>query len=330
MGAMRAFISGTGSCLPEKRLTNSDLERIVETSDEWIVQRTGIRERRVASDGEATTHFGAEACRRAVEMAGLAPQDIDCLILASITPDTFIPSGAVHIQERLGLANAFAFDLNAACTGFVYGLAVARGLILGGTARHVLVSGAETLTRITDYRDRNSCILFGDGAGAAVVSAGEGSEGGDIVDCHLRSDGRLASLIEMEAGGARLPASHETVERRQHYMKMNGREVFKFAVTSLSEMMRRVVSSNGIGFDDLKLVIPHQVNQRIIDASLRRIGIPSEKLYLNLERYGNTSAASIPIALDEAVRTGAIERGDLICLVAFGAGMTWGYNLVRW
>lgn len=326
----QCYFAGTGSYLPEKRMTNAELEQIVDTSDEWIRQRTGISERRVAAADQSTSDLATEASRAAISIAELTPQDIEAVILGTITPDTMTPACAVYVQHALGIDNAAAFDLSAACTGFVYGTAVGTSFVQTGLYRNVLVIGAESLSRVIDYQDRGTCILFGDGAGAAVLSRAEEGSPSKIIDSYLRSDGGGASLIEIPAGGSSKPASHETIEARQHFLTMNGKEVFKFATKSMIELIETALKRNNFSPDDLSLIIPHQVNSRIIDAALKRIDIPGERFFLNLDRYGNTSAASVPIALDEAVRGGRLSRGDLVLFVAFGAGLTWGYNLLRW
>jgi 3-oxoacyl-[acyl-carrier-protein] synthase-3 len=328
-----AFISGTGSLLPERVLTNFELEKMVDTSDEWITQRTGIRERRIIDQGKNTSDLAAEAARSAILNAGIAPTDVECIILATVTPDTYCPAGAVYVQKILGASRAFAFDINAACTGFIYGTAVGTSFIRSGAYQHVLVIGAEALSRVVDYTDRNSCILFGDGAGAAVLSrapAGGGEKSSRILDSYLRSDGTGHDLIEIPAGGSRSPASAETVAAKGHCLRLKGKEVFKFATKAMVELIETTMARNRVTLSDLDLIIPHQVNFRIIEAAQRKLDIPQEKIFLNLDRYGNTSAASIPIALDEAVRAGRLRRGNLVLLVAFGAGLTWGYNLIRW
>jgi 3-oxoacyl-[acyl-carrier-protein] synthase-3 len=323
-------IVGTGAYLPERRLTNFDFEKMVDTSDEWIVQRTGIRERRIAAEGEATSDLAVRAARMALEDADEDPADIDSIILATCTPDTMCPAGAVYVQHLLGASRSAAFDVAAACTGFIHGVTVGSALINSGIHERVLVIGAETLSRVIDYKDRNTCILFGDGAGAVVLRRCEKGAASGLVDSFLCADGSGASLIEMPAGGARLPASHETVEARQHFLRMQGKEVFKFATKSMVDLISRALERNDLRPGDLKIVIPHQVNFRIIEAALKKIAIPEDRMYLNLERYGNTSAASVPIGLHEAVQEGRLERGDWVLLVAFGAGLTWGYNLLRW
>ena len=323
-------IAGTGRYVPEKVLTNTDLEKIVETSDEWIIKRTGIRERRIAAEDQSTSDLALEAARMALDRAGIAAEDLDAIILATLTPDTYCPAGACYVQNLLGATNACAFDLSAACTGFVYGITVGASLVRTGVHKNVLVLGAETLSRFIDYTDRNTCILFGDGAGAAVLSRAE--EGGDsrLLDHYLRSDGGGTDLIIMPGGGARRPSSHDTVDGKLHFLSMQGNDVFKFATKSMQTLIETAIERNGLSVDDLDLVVPHQVNSRIIDTVLRKVDIPEEKIYLNLQRYGNTSAASVPMALHEAVEEGRIQEGSLVLLVAFGAGLTWGYNLVRW
>jgi len=323
-------IAGTGRYVPEKVLTNTDLEKIVETSDEWIIKRTGIRERRIAAEDQSTSDLALEAARVALDRAGLAAEDLDAIILATLTPDTYCPAGACYVQNLLGATNACAFDLSAACTGFVYGITVGSSLVRAGIHKNVLVLGAETLSRFIDYTDRNTCILFGDGAGAAVLSRAEEGSDSRLLDHYLRSDGGGTDLIIMPGGGARRPSSHDTVDGKLHFLSMQGNDVFKFATKSMQTLIETAIERNGLSVDDLDLVVPHQVNSRIIDTVLRKVDIPEEKIYLNLQRYGNTSAASVPMALHEAVEEGRVQAGNLVLLVAFGAGLTWGYNLVRW
>jgi 3-oxoacyl-[acyl-carrier-protein] synthase-3 len=324
------YISGTGAYVPERRLTNFDLEKLVDTSDEWIVQRTGIRERRIADASQATSDLALKAGQKAIAAAGLKPEEIEAVIVCTITPDSITPSTSVFVARSLGMTRTPAFDISAACTGFIYGLTVGSSLVRTGMYRHVLVVGAESLSRYTDYQDRNTCILFGDGAGAAVLSRVEEGAGSRLLDCQLCADGNGASLIEIHAGGSRVPASRETVDARMHYLKMQGREVFKFATRSLVELIETALERNGLKPDDLDLIVPHQVNYRIIEAALKKITIPMDRFFLNLEQYGNTSAASVPIGLAEAVEQGRLKRGDTVLLVAFGAGLTWGYNLLEW
>ncbi len=323
-----AAIAGTGMYVPDRRLTNADLERMVETSDEWILERTGIRERRIAAPEQASSDLGLVAAQRALEMAGLGPEDVDQLLVATTTPDRFLPSCACTLQAKLGAKNAAAYDMFAACSGFIYGLGIARGMIGTGLADTVLLVGVETLSRITDYTDRNTCVLFGDGAGAAVLRPCAPGDG--ILAVKIRSDGSMGDLLEVPAGGSRVPASIESVTRRDHFVKMRGREVFKLAVRAMEESMGRALESAGLSAADLELVIPHQANQRIIDATRERLGLPPEKVILNIDHYGNTSSASIPISLDEVVRAGRLKRGDNLGFMAFGGGLTWGAAVARW
>lgn len=325
-----AYVSGTGSYVPQRRMTNRELEKLVDTSDEWIVQRTGIRERRIADREDATSDLATRAAEAALKAAGLGPQDVDCIILATVTPDTYMPAGAVYVQRALGANAAAAFDISAACTGFVYATTIGTSLIRSGVYRHVLVVGAETLSRFVDFTDRNTCILFGDGAGAAVLSRAEAGMTARVMDSFLRADGNGADLIELPGGGSRQPPTHESVDKKQHFLRMQGKEVFKFATKSMVELIEAALERNRLLPEDLNFVVPHQVNHRIIEAALKKIDIPLDRMILNLERYGNTSAASVPIALDEAVATGRLKRGDYVLLVAFGAGLTWGYNLIKW
>ncbi len=329
----QSFVLGTGSYVPERVLTNHDLEKMVDTSDEWITQRTGIRERRIAADEDACSDLALRAGRRALESAGIEASDLEAIILATVTPDTYCPAGAVYVQAGLGAKQACAFDISAACTGFIYASAVAGSFISSGLYSKVLVIGAETLSRFVDYTDRNTCILFGDGAGAVVLSRTNGESSAtksELIDHYLRTDGDDCELIEVPGAGSRRPANHQSVEERLHFLTMQGREVFKFATRAMLELLEKACERNGVTMEDIDLIIPHQVNHRIIDAVRRKVEIPDEKLLINLDRYGNTSAASVPIALDEAVRDGRLERGKLVLLVAFGAGLTWGYTLIRW
>lgn len=324
-------VRGTGAYVPDRVLSNADLEKMVDTSDEWIRQRTGIRERRIAAPEQATSDLALAAARTALERSQLFGEDLDSVIVGTLTPDYQTPSCAALVQDGLGAVRASAFDLGAACSGFVYGVAVASGLIATGVARHVMVIGAETLSRVVDFTDRNTCILFGDGAGAAVLSRSEEGAGTSrVIDHYLRSKGAGWDLIYIPGGGSRASTSEETVTERQHYLKMQGREVFKFAVSSMIDLLETALRRNSLSPEDIDLVVPHQVNYRVIEAALRKVPVPSERIYLNLERYGNTSAASVPIALHEAEREGRLEKGQLVLLVGFGAGLTWGYNLIRW
>ena len=324
-----AIIAGTGCALPEKRLTNADLEKMVETSDDWIFQRTGMRERRMAGPGETTASLGTLAAKRAIEDAGLSPQDIDLIIVGTLTPEFQTPGTACVIQHELGIQRHIgAFDIDAACSGFVYALATGAQFIQNGAYKHVLVIGAETLSKIVDYTDRNTCILFGDGAGAAVLSACDDPKRG-VQAFNLGANGAGWAFIQIPAGGSRCPATKETVDARGHYLKMNGREVYKFAVHQMTESLRMSMESCGLTAETVKLVVPHQVNQRVIDSATEKMGFPKEKVFVNISKYGNTSAASVPIALDEARKAGACGVGDWIIMVGFGAGLTWAGVTVK-
>ena len=323
-----ATMTGTGMYVPDRVLTNRDLEHMVETSDEWIRERTGIRERRIAAPDQASSDLAVIAAQRALESAGITAKDVDQIVLATTTPDRFLPSCACTLQAKLGATNAAAYDVFAACTGFVYGLGIARGIIGTEQADTVLVIGVETLSRIVDYTDRNTCVLFGDGAGAAVLQPCAQGEG--ILSISMGSDGALGDVLEVPAGGSGLPASAETVQARGHFIKMRGRELFKIAVRAMEDSVRQTLDATGLTVDDIDMLVPHQANQRIIDAVLDRLGLPRERAIGNIERYGNTSSASIPISLDEVVREGRLEPGDNVSLVAFGGGATWGATLMKW
>lgn len=324
---MKACIAGIGSYVPTRVLTNADLERMVATSDEWIRERTGIRERRIAATGEACSDLAVQAGKRALTAAGLAATDVDMILVATCTGDYPLPATACLVQHQLGATKAAACDLSAACCGFVYALSVADAYIKTGM-RHVLVIGSEVMSAITDWTDRNTCVLFGDGAGAVVVSASDGERG--ILSTHLRSDGTLCELIMVPGGGSRTPPSEKVLAERLQYITMKGNETFKVAVRTLEEIARSTLSANHLRVEDIDLYVPHQANIRILKAVMERLGLPIEKVMLNVERYGNTSAASIPIALDEAVHEGRIKDGSLVMLGAFGAGLTWASAVIRW
>jgi 3-oxoacyl-[acyl-carrier-protein] synthase-3 len=324
-----AAIVGTGSALPERRLTNVDLERMVETSDEWIVQRTGMKERRIVGPGETTATLATLAAQRALEDAGVSAQDIDLIIVGTLTPDMQTPSTACLVQHNLGIKRHIgAMDLNAACSGYVYSMATASQFLQTGAYKHVLVVGAETLSRVIDYTDRNPCILLGEGAGAAVLSRVDDPKVG-VQTFSLGANGDGAPFIQIPAGGSLHPASATTVAERMHYLKMNGREVYKFAVHQMTESLRYGMESCGLTAETVKLVVPHQVNQRIIDSATEKMGFPKEKVFINIEKFGNTSAASVAIALDEARRERRCGKGDWIIMVAFGAGLTWAACTVK-
>lgn len=323
-----AAIIGTGRHLPDKVLTNAELEEMVETSDEWITSRSGIKERRIAGSGIPASSLGVSAARRALEKAGLKPTDLDLIIVPTMTPDMPFPATACLIQRELGAKRAIAFDLQAACSGFLYSLEVGRQFIATGTYRYVLVCASEVMSSVIDWTDRSTCVLFGDGAGAAVLASCESKYG--ILASHLHSDGRQADLIEMPGGGSRNPATHETINAGLHYLKMKGNEVFKLGVRLMSMSVRHILAESDISEEDIDLLIPHQANIRIILSMAERLKIPLEKVYINLSRYGNTSAASIAIALDEALEEGRIDSNDVVVLSAIGAGLSWGATCIRW
>ena len=324
-----AAVTGTGKYVPARVVTNADFERTLDTSDEWIRERTGIRERRWANDDETIAFMATEAARQALADAGLTPADLDAIVVGTASWDRLLPSQACDIQAKLGATNAAAFDVGAACSGFVYAVTVAEGLMAAGTAAHVLVIGAERLSRIMDSGDRSTAILFGDGAGAAVLSPA-GKAGHGILSTYVKSDGSLGDLLYRPGGGANDPPSADMLERKSYYIRMAGREVFKNAVRSMADACDQALQRAGLTGEDVNILIPHQANIRIIDATAKHAGIPMAKVYVNVDRFGNTSAASVPIALDEAVRCGRIEPGDIVLLVAFGGGFTWGSMVVRW
>jgi 3-oxoacyl-[acyl-carrier-protein] synthase-3 len=326
----RVRIAGTGSYVPERVMTNADLEKIVDTTDQWILDRTGIRERRIAAADQPTSAMAAEAARRALASAGITAADVDMIILATITPDMVFPNTACFVQDAIGAKNAVCFDLEAACSGFLYSLDVAKQFVATGKYNNVLVIGAEKLSAITDWTDRATCVLFGDGAGAAVIRPCEAGDGHGLIHSVLRSDGSLAELLKLPAGGSRHPATAETVAQGLHSMKMDGREVFKHAVTCMCAAARQTLEEVGLSVEDIKLIIPHQANMRIIKAISDRLGGEASQYFVNLDKYGNTSAASVIVALDEALRAGRLQKGDLVLLVAFGGGFVWGASLLEW
>ncbi|HWR21820.1 MAG TPA: beta-ketoacyl-ACP synthase III [Verrucomicrobiae bacterium] len=322
-------IAGTGASVPDRVLTNAELEQMVSTSDEWIVTRTGISERRIASDDQATSDLAEGAARQALEAAGVDPHDLDLILVNTVTPDMFFPSTACVLQERLGASRAAAFDLMAACAGFVYGLSVADAYLRAGVMRNILVIGADTLSKVVDWSDRGTCVLFGDGAGAVVVQRTTADPA--ILSTHLYSDGSKGRQLIIPGGGSRQPTSQKVVDEKLVTIRMpNGNDVFKTAVRSMEEAAIAALKANGAEVTDVDLFISHQANARIIYAVAERLDLPRERIYMNIDRYGNTSAASIPIAMDEAVRAGRLKRGDLLLLTAFGGGFTWGSALIRW
>ena len=328
MADIRAGILGTGHSYPEGILTNADLEKMVETSDDWITSRTGIKQRRKAAPGEYTSLFAVKAARQAIERAGLQAADIDLILCATVTPDQILPSTGCIIQAELGANKAAAMDLVAACSGFLYGLTVADTMIRTGQSKHALVIGAEILTQYVDYTDRQTCVLFGDGAGAAVLGAAENNHG--ILAARIRSDGRYLEQLYSPGGGTRQPATAETLAAGDHFFKMKGNELFKVAVRSMAEISREVLEEAGLSANDVKLFIPHQANQRITDAVANKLNVDTDRVYSNIAMHGNTSSASIPIGLDECVEGGKIQKDDLVLLASFGGGVTWGAVLIRW
>lgn len=328
-GPRNVEVAGTGSYVPDRVLTNEDLEKMVDTSDEWITQRTGMKERRLAAPDQTTSDLAAQAAFKVLEDAGETPADVDLIVIATITPDYFFPSTACMTQTKIGAEKSGAFDILSACTGYVAAVNTAWGFISTGLADKVLVIGAECLSRIVDYEDRNTCVLFGDAAGGMLLRAGANGAGGPMLHSELRADGRGGDMMIVPAGGSVRPTTHETVDQRMHYMKIRGREVFKFAVAKFSELVENAMQAVGVSQDEVGLVIPHQVNIRIVDAAAKRLNMPIEKIYTNLDRFGNTSAASIPVAMDEARRNGTLRKGDLVILIAFGGGLTWGSATFR-
>lgn len=318
---------GTGSYAPDRVMTNLELERLVETSDEWIQTRTGIRERRIAEPEVATSDIAYKASLNALESSGVDARDLDGIIVGTVTPDYLFPSTACILQSRLGAKKAFAFDLLAGCSGFLYALQAGKGIIGCGDAQNLLIIGAETLSKITDFQDRSTCILFGDGAGAAVISA---SETPGILSTCLGANGDEWELLYMPGGGSRIPPSEESIKNRDHFLKMKGKEVFKEAVKALESSSLEAIRRADITPGEIDLFIPHQANYRVLEAVRKRVGLPEEKVFSNLDRYGNTSSASVPLALDEAVRSGRVKEGDTILISVFGAGFTWGAAVVRW
>ena len=321
-------IIGTGSYVPERRLTNADLEKMVDTSHEWIIERTGIVERRIA---EYTSHMGTKAAQRALESCGLQPEDIDLIIVSTITPDTFTPSTSCYIQDALGAKNAAAFDISAACSGFLFAMKTAVQFLGTGQMKTALIIAAEKLSTVVNWEDRTTCVLFGDGAGAAVLQASTGEEGeGSILATDIGTDGALHDLLQIPGGGSRCPTTVENAHERLATLAMRGKETFRQAVPRMKDSAASVIERAGLTSDDIKLIIPHQANLRIINAVAQRLSIPEDKVFINIEKYGNTSAAAVAIAFDEARRTGRFGKGDNVVLVTFGAGLTWGAAAIRW
>jgi len=325
---IRSRIAGTGRALPTRVMTNADLERMVDTSDAWIRERTGIRERRVLEQGRSASDLAAEAAAKACQSAGVDPAEVDCIILGTVTPDMPMPACAVFVQQKLGATKAAAFDLSAACAGFIYGLSIADSFIRAGQFKKVVVIGVEVLSRILDWQDRNTCVLFGDGAGAAVVVGDDGDRG--ILSTHLYTDGSAWQELKIPAGGTRCPTTRETVAERLHYVKMNGREIYKLALRNITRASQVALEHNGFAAGDVDWVLAHQANLRILEGVADRLTVPLDKFHLNIHKYGNTSSASIPIVLDEAIEEGKVKENQLLLLCALGAGVSWGSALVRW
>ncbi len=321
-------IIGTGSYVPERVLTNADLEKMVDTNDEWIVTRTGIKERRIAADDESTSDLAAKAALAAMENAGITADEIDLILVATVTPDMFFPSTACFVQTKIGATNAACFDVSAACSGFLYAVEIAQQFITSHTYDTILVIGAEKLSSIVDWTDRNTCVLFGDGAGAAILRHRGGGHG--VVSTFMGSDGGLSDILYIPGGGSRFPINKDNADQRLNCIKMNGKETYKHAVTSMLEATQRVLADANLKPEDLACIIPHQANLRIIEAIAHRLKIPMDRFMINLDRYGNTSAAAVAIALDEANRTGRMEVGDYVLLVVFGGGLTWASSVIQW
>ncbi len=323
-----AQIAGMGMAVPERVMTNADLEKMVETSNDWIVSRTGIKERRIVADGQATSDLAAAAAASALKAASVDASEIDLVVVATLSPDMLCPSTACLVQHKVGAKKAAAMDLAAACSGFVYGLSVARGAIVSGEAKNVLLIGAEVTSRFVDWTDRGTCVLFGDAAGAAVLTPSFNGRG--VLGTILGADGGGASLIELPGGGSRFPASKETVEGKQHTLRLKGQDVFKQGVRTMTQAVTDILARCGVKQEEIALLVPHQANARILTAVAQALNFPMEKVVMNLEKYGNTSAATIPVALYEAEQEGRLKKGDLVCTVAFGGGLTWGAALIRW
>jgi len=321
-------IIGTGSYVPEKVLTNAELEHMVDTSDDWIMTRTGIKERRIAADDCTTADMATIAGRRALEHANIDPKDIEIIIVGTITPDMQFPSTSCLVQKNLGAEKAVCFDIGAACSGFVYALEIAQNFIASGNYKNALVVGSEKLSSIVDWTDRNTCVLFGDGAGAAVLSGSPDSH--RLIDTYLASDGRAANLLMVPAGGSKIPASVESIENKLHFLRMEGREVFKYAVNSMEQAIDEVLKRAGLSSNDISLLITHQANLRIINALGKRLNLPSDRVYKNVHKYGNMSSASTAVGFDEINRQGKLKKGDILAMVVFGSGLTWGASLIEW
>ncbi len=322
-------MTGTGAYLPPKILTNKDLEKMVDTTDEWIVKRTGIKERRIVESGVAASDLASKAALKALEDARVSPKDVQLIITSTITPDSLFPSTSCYVQQKIGAPDAGAFDVLAACAGFIYALSIGQNYVRAGLD-NVLVIGAECLSTVVDYEDRSTCILFGDGAGAILLQRMNGKGSPEVLSTFLGADGKYADVLGIPAGGSKIPSSSKSIKDRLHYIKFRGREVFKLAIQNLTKVMKKTIDSSGYEVDDFSMFILHQSNFRIIEATMERLNIPKEKAFLNIEKYGNTSSASIPIAIDEVKKSGKLKSGDLVLLAAFGGGLTWSSSVIRW
>ncbi len=322
-------MTGTGAYLPPKILTNKDLEKMVDTTDEWIVKRTGIKERRIVENGVAASDLASKAAMKALKDARVSPKDVQLIITSTITPDSLFPSTSCYVQQKIGATDAGAFDVLAACAGFIYALSIGQNYVRAGLD-NVLVIGSECLSTVVDYEDRSTCILFGDGAGAILLRRMNGKGSPEVLSTFLGADGKYADVLGIPAGGSKIPSSSKSIKDRLHYIKFRGREVFKLAIQNLTKVMKKTIDSSGYEVDDFSMFILHQSNFRIIEATMERLNIPKEKAFLNIEKYGNTSSASIPIAIDEVKKSGKLKSGDLVLLAAFGGGLTWSSSVIRW
>ncbi len=329
MSVLPVQVTAVGAHVPEKRLTNADLEKMVDTSDDWIVTRTGIRERRLVAPGEATSDLAAQAARRALAARGVGPETVDLVVLATITPDYLVPSTACLTIEKLGAKNAWGWDLNAACSGFLFALVAGAQFVATGRHKRVLVVGADVMSAITDFTDRQTCVLFGDAAGAFLLEPAADA-GSGLLDYVVGSDGKGADLLSIPAGGSARPTTHETVDARQHFLRQTGRQVYRLAVEGMVNVTRSILERNRLGIDDVALYVPHQANQRIIDSMIERLEVPPGRVVVNIDRYGNTTAATLPLAMADALEAKRVKKGDRVVFTTFGAGFTWGSALVRW
>ncbi len=326
---MRAHIVSTGMAVPDRVVNNFDLEKIVDTSDQWIRERTGMFERRISDENTASSDLACQASKAALDNAGITPEEIDAILVATISGDYIFPATACVLQEKLGANHAMAFDLSAACSGYIYGLSIAKAYIESGMYKNLLLVGVDTLTKVVDWEDRSSCVLFGDGAGATIIQPNGISDGAGVLDAILGSDGSAAELLYQPCGGSKLPLTEERIREKKHCLYLNGREIFKHAVRVMAQTSEEILRRCGLTMDDIKLIIPHQANMRILESVAKRLGVSTERFYLNIEKYANTSGATIPIAIHEALQEGCLQKGDLALLVSFGGGLTWGSSIVK-